>query len=94
MLIVSGMYFSCGFHPEMLKTTPWGPVYDEFVFCKKLGIRFFVVPHQYPLPFACHLLPIAYCLLPTTYYLLPTTYYLLPTTYYRLPTTTYYYYYY
>ena len=30
MLIVSGMYFSCGFHPQMLKTTPWGPVFDDF----------------------------------------------------------------
>ena len=31
----------------MLKATARGPVYKDFVFGKKLGIRFFVVPHQY-----------------------------------------------
>ena len=33
----------------MLKTTPWGAVCDDFIFVfgKKLGIRFFLVPRQY-----------------------------------------------
>ncbi len=41
MPIVSGSSFSSGFHPWMLKTTLWGPVYEDFCIFQKVRNSFF-----------------------------------------------------